>query len=59
VNTVLQAAKESVSMGWLLGLMTVVFFVFFVAWVWWAWHPANEELMEKAARMPFADGGEG
>lgn len=59
MNTVLQAAKESVSMGWLLGLMTVVFFVSFVAWVWWTWHPANRELMEEASMMPFADGGEG
>lgn len=59
MNTVLQAARESVQMGWLLGLMTVVFFVFFVAWVWWAYHPANAELMEEASRMPFTDGGEG
>ena len=58
MNTLLQAARESVQMGWLLGLMTIVFFVFFLAWCWWTWHPANRELMEEAARMPF-DGGEG
>ena len=59
MNTLLQAARESVQMGWLLGGMTLVFFVFFVGWIWWTWHPANDELMEEAAQMPFMDGGEG
>jgi len=59
MNTLLNAARESVGMGWLLGLMTIVFFAFFLAWVWWAYHPANEEIMEEAARMPLMDGGEG
>lgn len=59
MNTLLRAAQESVQLGWLLGLMTVVFLVVFLAWVWWACHPANAELMEEASMMPFTDGGEG
>lgn len=59
MNTLLNTARESVQMGWLPGLMTLVFFVFFVAWVVWTYHPGNRELMEEASRMPFMDGGEG
>lgn len=59
MNPLLKEAAGAVSMGWLLGLMTVVFLVTFVAWIWYAWSPANRELMDDAARMPINDGGEG
>ena len=59
MNPLLREAAESVQMGWLLGLMTVVFFLIFLAWVWYAYNPANRELMEEVARMPLSDGGEG
>jgi hypothetical protein len=59
MNTVLKAAQEGVQLGWVLGVMTVVFLVIFMAWVVWAYHPRNKSLMEEAARMPFMDGGEG
>jgi cbb3-type cytochrome oxidase subunit 3 len=58
VNPVLQAAAESVRLGWLLGLTTVVFVVWFVGWTVWAYLPRNKQMMEEAARMPLMDGGD-
>jgi cbb3-type cytochrome oxidase subunit 3 len=58
VNPVLQAAAETVSLGWLLGMMTVVFVVWFVGWTVWAYLPRNKAMMEEAARMPLTDGGD-
>ncbi|MFQ5536882.1 MAG: cbb3-type cytochrome oxidase subunit 3 [Gemmatimonadota bacterium] len=59
MNPLIKEAAASVQMGWLLGVMTVVFFVVFLGWVWWAYNPRNRERMEEAAMMPFMDGGEG
>lgn len=58
MNPLLSDAAASVQMGWLLGAMTVVFFAIFLGWIWYAWSPANKALMEEAAQMPFADGGD-
>jgi cbb3-type cytochrome oxidase subunit 3 len=58
VNPVLELAAESVTLGWLLGFMTVFFMVSFLAWVWWAYTPRHKAKMEEAALLPFADGEE-
>jgi len=58
MNTLLKDAAESVGMGWLLGMMTVVFLVIFLAWVWYAYRPKHRALMEELGRMPFTDGGD-
>jgi cbb3-type cytochrome oxidase subunit 3 len=58
MNQVIQAAAESVQLGWLMGIMTVFFIVWFVGWTWWAFSPRNKEKMEEAAKMPLADGGD-
>jgi cytochrome c oxidase cbb3-type subunit 4 len=57
VNPLIREAVGTVQLGWLLGVMTVVFFIIFLGWVWYAWSPGNRQLMEDAARMPFTDGG--
>lgn len=57
MNTVTRAAAETVQLGWMLGVMTVVFLVFFVGWTVWAYSPKRREEMEEASRMPFMDGG--
>jgi len=57
MNTLTRAASEGVEMGWLLGVMTVVFLVFFVGWVVWAYSPKRKEQLEEAGRLPFMDGG--
>ena len=59
MNPVIAGAAASVTMGWLLGLMTVVFLACFLGWVWYAYNPKHRELMDEAARIPFLDGGEG
>jgi len=58
VNPLLKEAASSVQLGWLLGVMTVVFFAVFLGWIWYAWAPGNRKLMEEAAQMPLSDGGE-
>jgi cbb3-type cytochrome oxidase subunit 3 len=58
VNPVLEAAAESVTLGWLMGILTVFFLASFLAWVWWAYTPRHKAMMDEAALLPFADGDE-
>ena len=58
MNPLLQTAAESISLGWLAGLVTVFFTVWFIGWTWWAFSPKNKEKFEEAARMPLSDGGD-
>jgi cbb3-type cytochrome oxidase subunit 3 len=58
VNPVLKLAAESVSLGWLMGVMTVFFLVSFLGWVWWAYSPQHKAKMDEAALLPFTDGDE-
>jgi len=58
MNPLMREAALGVEMGWLLGLLTVVFFLSFMWWVWYAYSPRHKELMRDASLMPF-DGGEG
>lgn len=58
MNPLLKEAAESVGLGWLLGLMTVVFFGIFLAWAFYAYRPKHRALMEELGRMPFTDGGD-
>jgi cbb3-type cytochrome oxidase subunit 3 len=56
VNPLIEAAKDGLTQGWLMGVMTAVFLFFFTGWTLWAWWPANRETMDAAARMPLDDG---
>ena len=56
MNPVLREAAGSVQLGWLLGLMTIVFFIAFLGWTWWAFAPSRRTRMEEYARMPLDDG---
>ena len=58
MNPVLTAAAESISLGWLMGIMTVFFLVAFMAWVWWAYTPRHKAMLDEAAMLPFSDGEE-
>jgi cbb3-type cytochrome oxidase subunit 3 len=58
VNTLMREAAASIEMGWLLGVMTAVFFAAFLYWVWYAYAPSHKRRLEEAALLPF-DGGEG
>lgn len=58
MNPLLKHAAESVSMGWLLGLMTVFFLAIFLGWAFYAYRPKHREFMEELGRMPFTDGGD-
>ena len=58
MNPLLKEAAESVRLGWILGIMTVLFLGSFVFWTWWAWSGRNKARMEADSRLPFNDGGE-
>ena len=58
MNPLLHQAAASVSQGWLLGIMTVVFLGGFLFWTWWAWAERNRTRWEEASRLPLNDGGE-
>lgn len=58
MNPLVRDAAGAVQLGWLLGIMTVVFFAIFLAWIWYAWSPANRRAMEEARQMPFTEGGD-
>lgn len=55
MNQVTEAAAASAELGWLMGVMTVVFFATFLGWAWWAYRPANRLNMEEAGRLPLND----
>jgi len=57
VNTLTREAASSVELGWVLGLLTVVFFLAFIYWFWYAYAPSHRARMTEASLMPF-DGGE-
>lgn len=56
MNPVLAEAAGSVQLGWLLGLMTIVFLIAFLGWTWWAFAPSRRARMEEYARMPLDEG---
>lgn len=58
MNPLMREAAASIEMGWLLGLLTVVFFASFLWWVWYAYTPRHRQLMKDASVMPF-EGEEG
>lgn len=55
MNPIFRAAGETAAMGWLMGIMTIVFLVIFVGWTWWAYSPANRENMKRWSRLPLDD----
>ncbi len=58
MNPLLREAAASVTQGWLLGLMTVVFMAAFIFLIWWAWSGRNQARWEEASHLPLNDGGE-
>lgn len=56
MNPVLAEAAGNVQLGWLLGLMTIVFLIAFLGWTWWAFAPSRRARMEEYARMPLDEG---
>ncbi|HEU5040685.1 MAG TPA: CcoQ/FixQ family Cbb3-type cytochrome c oxidase assembly chaperone [Gemmatimonadales bacterium] len=58
MNEVFRAAAESARLGWIMGLLTVLFLAVFLYWTWWAYRAGNRARLDEASRMPFTDGGE-
>lgn len=55
LNPVFKAAAENTSLGWLMGLTTVLFMSAFLGWIAWVYLPSNRAGMEEASRMPLED----
>lgn len=58
MNPIFQAAGETARLGWLMGILTVLFLICFVGWTWWTYSSRNKALMERMSRMPIGDGGD-
>lgn len=58
MNPIFREAAASVTMGWVLGVTTVLFLGAFLFWTWWAWTAGNKAKWEAASRLPFTDGGD-
>jgi len=58
MNPLLREAAESVRLGWVLGLMTLLFLSSFVLWIWWAYRAKNRARWEADSRLPFDEGGQ-
>jgi cbb3-type cytochrome oxidase subunit 3 len=56
MNPVLQEGVRSIQLGWIAGVMTIVFIAFFVGWTYWAFAPANRDRLDVAARLPLTNG---
>ena len=53
MNPLINEAQNIVQGGWLLGLMTAVFFATFLYWFWYAYAPSHKERLEDLGNMPF------
>lgn len=51
--TVLKAGAATAQMGWLMGVMTIVFATTMVAWIVWTWWPGHRAALEAASRLPL------
>ena len=58
MNPLLRDAAASVRLGWVLGLLTVLFLSSFLFWVWWAWTDRNKARWEADSRIPLNGGDE-
>jgi cbb3-type cytochrome oxidase subunit 3 len=58
MNPLINEATSTVTLGWVLGVTTAVFFAGFLFWVWWAWSGRNKARWEADSRLPLNDGGE-
>lgn len=55
MNPVTHAAANQTDMGWLLAMITAVFFAVFLSWIFYALRPANRAYLEQASRIPLTD----
>lgn len=58
MNPVLHEGVRSIQLGWIPGVMTIVFIVVFIGWACWAFAAANRDRFEAARRLPLTNGDE-
>ena len=56
MNPAFQQAAQTARLGWLMGVMTIVFIACFVGWAWWAYSTKNRQAMTEASMLPFTTG---
>ena len=56
MNEVYRTAGETAQLGWIMGLLTVLFLAVFIYWAWWAYRASNRARLDEASRLPFTDG---
>jgi len=56
MNPLIQQASESIGMGGMATVLTLLFMVAFFAWVWYAYMPRNKQNFEDAGLLLFEEG---
>lgn len=51
--TVLKEGAAMAQMGWIMGVMTIIFTAIMVAWILWTWWPGHRAALEAASMLPF------
>ena len=57
MNEVFRTAAETARLGWIMGVLTVLFLGSFLFWWWWAYSSGNRARHEAASRLPLSDDG--
>ncbi len=55
MTVIREAAASATDLGWLMGVVTVLFVSVFVGWAAWAYWPGRRAELDAAARLPLED----
>jgi len=58
MNPLIEQAREAIGLGGMAVVMTFLFMIAYFGWIWYAYNPANKQKWDKAAMLPFEDGGD-
>ncbi len=58
MNPVLHEGVRNIQLGWIAGVMTIVFVAIFIGWACWACAAGNRERFEAARQLPLTNGDE-
>jgi cbb3-type cytochrome oxidase subunit 3 len=56
MHPLIEQARESIGLGWMAAVMTILFMVAYFGWIWYAYNPANKQKWDEAAMLPFEEG---
>ncbi len=55
MSPIVHQVSQTTDLGWVMGVMTLVFLGSFMAWSWYAWNPKNKAIHEASSLLPLDD----